>query len=74
MIPYKGKVQEGEPMDEAWMDFCLSGKVDDYLRYKNVMSERKSRTTVRCQQEERPDGTEYRSDRNGLTSYADWRV
>lgn len=61
-------------MDEAWMEFMVTGKVDDYLRYKSVMSERESRTQSRNLQEERPDGTEYRSDRYGLTGYADWRV
>lgn len=61
-------------MDEAWMEFMVTGKVDDYLRYKSVMSERENRTESRNLQEERPDGTEYRSDRNGLKGYADWRV
>lgn len=61
-------------MDEAWMEFMVTGKVDDYLRYKSVMSERENRIESRNLQEERPDGTEYRSDRNGLTGNADWRV
>lgn len=60
-------------MDEAWMEFFVSGKVTDYLRYKNAESER-MQGTARYPQEERPDGTEYRSDRDGLKCNADWRV
>lgn len=61
-------------MDEAWMDFMVSGKVTDYLRFKNAESERMEQRSSAYRQEERPDGTEYRSDRNGLTGNANWRV
>lgn len=61
-------------MDEAWMEFMATGKVDDYLRYKNTQSEQIVQAGAYSPQGERPDGTEYRSDRNGLTGYADWRV
>lgn len=61
-------------MDEAWMEFLVSGKVTDYLRYKNAGSEREQGTAAFYPQEERPDGTEYRSDRDGLTGNADWRI
>ena len=27
--------REGDRMDKAWMEFTASGKVEDYLRYKN---------------------------------------
>lgn len=64
--------QEGVPMDEAWKEFFVSGKVTDYLRYKDAESERMS--GVFHSREERPDGTEYRSDRDGLKCNADWRV
>ena len=58
-------------MDEAWMEFTATGKVEDYLRYKNGGALQAVDQSLR---EERPDGTEYRSDRDGFTGYADWRV
>lgn len=61
-------------MDEAWMEFMVTGKVDDYLRYKNAESGQLRQADTFNPREERPDGTEYRSDRDGLTGYADWRV
>lgn len=61
-------------MDEAWMEFMATGKVDDYLRYRNVESGQIRQADVGNPQEERPDGTEYRSDRDGLRGHADWRV
>lgn len=61
-------------MDEAWMEFVATGRVDDYLRYKNAEVGQISQADALSPREERPDGTEYRSDRDGLTSYADWRV
>lgn len=51
-------------MDEAWKIFETSGKVTDYLNF----------CAVRKEQEERPDGTEHRSDRDGLKCHADWRL
>ena len=65
--------QEGVPMDEAWVRFLVSGKVTDYLRYKGAESEQGGETLA-VLQEERPDGTEYRSDRDGLKWNADWRI
>lgn len=61
-------------MDEAWMEFMVTGKVDDYLRYRNAENGQMRQTDALNLREERPDGTEYRSDRDGLTGYADWRV
>ena len=61
-------------MDEAWMKFMETGKIDDYLHYRSGDVERMNRSDIRSPQEERPDGTEYRSDRDGLTGYADWRI
>lgn len=61
-------------MDEAWMKFMGTGKVDDYLRYRNVRTDKIEQAIIRKPEEERPDGTEYRSDRNGLTGYANWRI
>ena len=61
-------------MDEAWMEFMVSGKVTDYLRFKNAESERETQMSSVYPREERPDGTEYRSDRDGLTGNASWRV
>lgn len=59
-------------MDEAWEEFTVSGKIDDYLKYRSMgttSGEGRSR-----EREERPDGTEYSSDRDGLKCYADWRL
>lgn len=61
-------------MDEAWMEFMETGRVSAYLQYKNADKERMQQSRAENPQGERPDGTEYRSDRNGLTGYADWRV
>lgn len=61
-------------MDEAWKEFLLSGKVTDYLRYKSAESERMQGNAGMDLREERPDGTEYRGDRDGLTGNADWRI
>ncbi len=61
-------------MDEAWMEFMATGKVDDYLRYRNADAGQIRQADMEKPQEERPDGTEYRSDRDGLRGYANWRV
>ena len=59
-------------MDEAWSNFMITGRVTDYLKYKES-HEGSSDTTGRgC--ENTPDGTEYRSDRDGLKGNADWRL
>lgn len=59
-------------MDEAWSNFMITGRVTDYLKYKES-HEGSFDTTVRGW-ENRPDGTEYRSDRDGLKGNADWRL
>lgn len=61
-------------MDEAWMEFVATGRVSAYLQYRNADAVRVKQADVRNPQEERPDGTEYRSDRDGLTGHADWRI
>lgn len=52
-------------MEEAWEEFTTSGKVTDYLRFCAVRKEQDMAV--------RPDGTECRSDRDGLKCNADWR-
>lgn len=77
-------------MDEAWSRFEVSGKITDYLKCKNVESEITQRSMTGSNmeitggmaamdsdnrlQKAGPDGTEYRSDRNGLKCNADWRI
>lgn len=69
-------------MDEAWSRFEVSGKITDYLKCKSMDSEmtqsaaRGSNVAVSSGnlQKVGPDGTEYRSDRNGLERNADWRI
>ena len=55
-------------MDEAWREFLVTGKVADYLKCK----ESEYTQTADSLQKERPDGTEYCSDRNGLKCDASW--
>ena len=59
-------------MDEAWSNFMTTGRVTDYLKYKE--SHKGSFDTTGSGWENRPDGTEYRSDRDGLKGNADWRL
>lgn len=56
-------------MDEAWSNFMITGRVTDYLKYKE--SHEGSFDTTGRGWENRPDGTEYRSDRDGLKGNAD---
>ena len=60
-------------MEEAWKDFMATGKVTDYLRFKGAVSDGGFRAPGR-RQENGPDGTEYRSDRDGLECNADRRI
>ena len=46
-------------MDEAWNNFMITGRVTDYLKYKE--SHEGSFDTTGRGWENRPDGTEYRS-------------
>ena len=59
-------------MDEAWSNFMITGRVTDYLKYKE--SHEGSFDTTGRGWENRPDGTECRSDRDGLKGNADWRL
>ena len=59
-------------MDEAWSNFMITGRVTDYLKYKE--SHEGSFDTTGRGWENRPDGTESRSDRDGLKGNADWRL
>lgn len=59
-------------MDEAWNNFMITGRVTDYLKYKE--SHEGSFDTTGRGWENRPDGTEDRSDRDGLKGNADWRL
>ena len=61
-------------MDEAWKEFMLTGKVTDYLRFKRAEALQLQGQAGGQLQKERPDGTEYHGDRNGLNGHADWRV
>ena len=60
-------------MDEAWRRFEISGKVTDYLKCKHIHAGETNKDTADSRKE-RPDGAEYRSDRNGLKCNADWRI
>ena len=59
-------------MEEAWRDFLVSGRVTDYLRYRNAVDVQESSNILAG--EEQPDGKQYCGDRAGLTGNADWRI
>ena len=61
-------------MEEAWDTFLMSGKVDDYLRYKRAESEQMQVSAAWNGKEEWPDGTKYRGDRYGLKCNANGRI
>lgn len=63
-------------MDEAWEKFKITGRVNDYLRFKGIEDNRTLSDFMAAEKEQdkRPDGTEYRNDRDGLTGYANWRL
>lgn len=61
-------------MDEAWKEFMLTGKVTDYLRFKRAEAQQREGQAGVQMWKERPDGTEYCGDRDGLSGHADWRV
>lgn len=60
-------------MDEAWMRFEGSGKVTDYLYFKSKETA-EPHELAGIGGEERPDGTEYHGDRDGLKCNANWRL
>ncbi len=51
---------EKQRPDKEWQHFCTTGRVEDYLSYKNSVKE----------QDERQDGTGSRSDGNGFKHHA----
>ena len=55
---------EGIAMEKSWENFWTTGKVEDYLSYRNVKAEK----------EERLHGTVGDCDGNGLKCHADIRV
>lgn len=62
-------------MEEAWMKFETTGSITDYLIFKGIEAEsmpERERSYMALGKEQ--DGTEYRSDRNGLKCDADWRL
>lgn len=62
-------------MEEAWMKFTTTGSVTDYLKFKGIEAENMPRREyVGMALGKEQDGTEYRSDRNGLKCDADWRL
>ena len=50
----------------------VSGRVTDYLRYRNAVDVQESSNILAG--EEQPDGKQYCGDRDGLTGNADWRI
>lgn len=61
-------------MEEAWDTFLVSGKITDYLRYKNAEAARMQEDSARNLEKEWPDGTKYCGDRNGFKCNAGGRI
>ena len=62
-------------MEEAWRKFEATGRVTDYLKFKGIEAESMPERYGSCMAlGKEQDGTEYRSDRNGLKCDADWRL
>ena len=63
---------------DAWKNFEMSGKVADYLAYRQIPNqEGKQEQTGAMTEAERgigSYGTEHSSDGNGFKCHADWRV
>jgi hypothetical protein len=60
-------------MDEAWMRFEMTGRVEDYLKFKGSDNFYAGAATG-SGKKERPDGAEYSIDRNGSECNANWRL
>lgn len=71
-------------IEDAWKNFELSGKVEDYLNYRQEASSSTykpevtqtygSENSVFSDRGMGSYGTEHSSDRNGVKCNADWRV
>ena len=60
---------EGCKVEETWKNFWQSGKVTDYLSYKDSYKEQKKDTKERL-----TDVADSRVDRNGFKCHANWRL
>lgn len=60
-------------MDEAWMRFEMTGRVEDYLKFKGTENPHTGAARD-SGKKERPDGAEYCIDRNGSECNAGWRL
>ena len=56
---------EDEQMEKTWEDFWTSGKVTDYLSYRNSTGEQTTQ-----QKEQQTDGAGTRTDGNGFKYHA----
>ncbi|MCM1257782.1 MAG: hypothetical protein NC307_08010 [Roseburia sp.] len=64
-------------MEDAWKNFETSGRIADYLTYRNALEKTGNRRDAgREAAEKRKEmyGAEYRFDGNGFKCNADWRV
>lgn len=55
-------------MEKTWEDFCMTGKVTDYLAYRNCMMYGQEESQEK--KEQISDGTVGGVDRNGFNSHA----
>lgn len=56
-------------MEKTWEDFWSSGKVTDYLSYRNSAS-----SDMKEQREQDENGTGTGAYRDGVKCHADWRL
>ena len=56
-------------MEKTWEDFWSSGKIKDYLSYRNGFT-----GEAGLQKEQEKDGTGSGAYRDGIKCHADWRL
>lgn len=64
-------------MEDAWKNFETSGKIADYLTYRNTLEKTKNRQDAREGATEKGMeryGAEYRFDGDGVKCNANWRI
>jgi hypothetical protein len=63
---------EEAAMEKTWETFWTSGKVTDYLTYRNIKSEEAQKSADQGPRKQEKYGTVRDSDGNGFDSHACW--
>lgn len=64
-------------MEDAWKNFETSGRIEDYLTYRNALEKNGNVQNAGREKAEKgmeQNGAEYRFDGNGFKCNADWRI